>query len=169
MVAQCTETGLQTVINLCKNKELFRIKIERSNDMLIMDYETKNDCDEESRNAISEILNNNTSLIITVTNELSKIKDILSIKELPSSYKMIFDCHNCRAGRPEYAISSSIPNAILSKIEQIREGNEEVVIDWEKVFKDKMDNKVPGLFSKKAAKKYMPVTYRELANILSEN
>lgn len=171
MVTQCTESSLQTVITKFSNKEVFRIKIEKNEDQLFIDYDTKADCsDDKKKKEISDMLNDCTGLIIKVVNDLIKLKDILSIGESPTEYKMLFDCYNDRAGRPDYSISFVIPNVILNKLDSLKEDKEEeIIIDWNKVFKDKLDVKVPGLFSKKSSKKYMQVTYRDLANILSEN
>jgi hypothetical protein len=39
-------------------------------------------------------------------------------------------------------------------------------VDWDNIFADKLNENVPGLYSKKSSKKYIPVTYKSLIEIL---
>ncbi len=160
MVVKCSKDELAKVIDYARNSKLVYLKIEKKDDILIMDYKLIDNIKKESVLLKTEhMLKTSLKTTFDLIGQLEKLHHVINVDITPISYTLTYDC-TVNSNIPLYSLSSALPNSIVIQPKK------EVEIDWDNMFADKLDQEVPGLYSKKAAKKYAPVTYRELVEIL---
>lgn len=161
MIVQCTKDELVKVIDYARSGQLVYLRIEKKDDVLIMDYKLISSIKNESVLArIEYLIKTSLKTTFDLISNLGKLNNILNANITPISYSLTYDC-DVNSNVPLYSLSSALPTVVLQQ-------NEEPVkeIEWDKVFADKLNEIVPGLYSKKSSKKYAPITYSELIEVL---
>lgn len=161
MIVQCSTEEVTKVIDYARQSKLVYLKVEKQDDTLIMDYSLIDSIkDPIVLEKIEYVLKNSIKTTFDLINKLNQLNDIIVRDIKPISYTLYYECredHNA----PTYSCSNILPNGAFDV-----QSKQPVSIDWDNVFTDKLEEKVPGLYSKRSAKKYIPVTYRELIEIL---
>jgi hypothetical protein len=163
MVCECSIETVVKLIDYARKGDLIYLKIEKNNDILIMDYSLINEIKNESDfERIKKVQRNSLKTTFDLINKLNQLNNII-IKDIkPKSYSLTYQCLT-NSNMPIYSFASILPNGTMDL--QTRQS---INIDWDNVFTDVLDEKVPKLYIKKSAKKYVPITYKELITILRE-
>lgn len=161
MIVQCSVEEVTKVIDYARSGKLIYLKVEKKDDFLIMDYSLIDSVTNESDlEKIKVIQKNSIKTTFDLINKLTQLNDIIVRDIKPHSYTLTYECKT-NSNAPIYSHSSILPNGVFDV--QTRQS---INIDWDNVFTDKLEEIVPGLYSKKSSKKYAPVTYKELIEIL---
>lgn len=163
MIVQCTIENVTQLIEYARLKQIAYLRVEKGTDGLIMDYSLLSDIKNESESFRAEnVIKNSIKTLFDLINKLNQLSDIIERNIDPISYQLVYDCLG-NSNIPTFSFSSMLPNGIFDlPVQKV------INIDWETVFKDKATEEVPGLYVKKTPKKYVPITYGELAKMLSK-
>lgn len=161
MIVQCSIEEVTKVIDYARSGKLVYLKIEKKDDFLIMDYllldEIHNESDIER---IKNVQRASIKTIFDLINKLTQLNDIIVKDIKPQSYSLTYECKG-NSNAPIYSYSSILPNGVFDV-----QTRQTINVDWDNIFADKLNENVPGLYSKKSSKKYIPVTYKSLIEIL---
>ena len=161
MVVQCSVEEVTKVIDYARKGDLAYLKIEKKDDILIMNYSLISDIkDESERLRVENVSKDSIKTTFDLINKLMQLNDIIVKDIQPRVYKLSYECKS-NSNTPLYSFSSILPNGVFDV--QTRQA---INVDWDNVFTDKLNETVPGLYIKRSAKKYSPVTYKELIDII---
>ena len=163
MIVQCTVENVKQVTEYARTRQLIYLKVEKNQSDIIMDYSLIKDINDESEiERIKSIIKDSIRTSFDLINKLNQLSNILSHNVQPMSYQLVYDC-TVNGNTPMFDYSSMLPVP-----EEVLDIQETINIDWNTVFKDKLDETIPDLYIKKSPKKYSLVTYRELIKILNK-
>ena len=162
MITECTTVSVNNLIDCCHNKTLVYLNIKKGIKSFIADYDTLDHItNAELKNKYKKKLDDSIQGLLDVITQLNILKLALgnNVKINDFSFSLKFDI---RVEYKQYLLSYSsvLPPSISVT------NKKPVVIDWNEVFIDKLGETVPNLFTKKTSKKYVPITYGDLIEIL---
>jgi hypothetical protein len=161
MIVQCSVEEVTKVIDYARSGKLVYLKVEKKDDFLIMNYSLIDEVHNESDiERIKNVQKTSIKTTFDLINKLTQLNDIIVKDIKPQSYTLTYEC-KANANAPIYSHSSILPNGVFDV--QTRQA---INVDWDNVFTGKLEEIVPGLYSKRSSKKYVPVTYKELIEIL---
>ena len=168
MVTECTVESLNEVLDCLRKNKVYYLKIEKINNSLLMNYSLVDDLNKDLQESISNRLNNSIKITFDIIDKVSTLKKIIAKFNISDiiGYSLKYECKP-EGDNPTVSFSSMFSNSITNDSLDVKE-DEPVHINWDNVFSDKLDNVIPGLYSKKSAKKYVPITYKELVEIIKE-
>lgn len=165
MLTVCTVETMEELIELCQQRKITYIKIQKFDGKFNMEYNTINDLsfkdhteeyDNKLKNCMKEI-----SDLITQLRTLRNVIDNDKVKDV--SFSLKFDITLNRSSMLSF-FSIIPPGAAQFHIKK----KEPVKIDWDEIFADRLNEVIPELFMKKSAKKYSNATYKDLIEVLKQ-
>lgn len=163
MIDKCTSENLLNIINYAKDRKLVYFRVEKHEQDFLMEYNTLNDIDEIQNRIIAEnVIKNSLRTTFALIERLEQLKTLVDNDIIPSLYTLKYDVTQSTK-YPIFNVNTVMPEGYSN----IKNKKKKVEIDWNSVFEDKLNEIVPSIYSKKSAKKYIPITYKELIDIIS--
>jgi len=172
MIVNCTKESLEKLINQARNKNLAYVKILKDDKDFIMDYELYSRIEESLPDRIKRITNNNINSTLDIIDKLEYLKLLLKNNVMIHRYELHYDCIT-PGSKPLKTYTCAIPKdteLVDFDEPETKNGKETKItdIDWDELFKDKLDQAINGLFVKKSAKKYTFATYKDIIDIFKK-
>ncbi len=176
MIVKCDIESIDNIIKNIRESKLTNVRIVRDEiDGLMAFYNLL--CDDEyiyEKERILNIMKNSIQVTFDVLSELNNLKKAMINNVEPLSYELEYDC-TVNKNVALHTFSATFPanykNIVANETEGINSFKETkekppVSLSLKEMFADKLDKQVPFLYTKKPSKKYNPVTYRELVELL---
>ena len=157
MIVQCTEEIIIQVLDYCRMGNLAYLNIDKTDDKLVMDYILRDHL--ESKEKIDNVDNarkKSLHMIVQLMEELKDLQSKLEQKVEIIDYNLLYDCTTENVKFKTHKMFANVPKA-------------KTTVDFNELFEDKLDKKIPGLFTKVSAKKYVQITYKDLIDILKSD
>lgn len=173
MIVKCTEESVGKVISYCEKGELCFVNIEKDRDEFAMQYDLIGEVAKKEAKPEEFVSKCNStikrSLIVTrdLIKQLTQFKKALELdKDMTKvSFRLKYDCSLVgKNNLPTLSYGSSYPTNFFDSKSNVKQ----IVVNWEQVFSDRLNDYIPDLFVKKSSKKYAPATFKELVDILSK-
>ena len=162
MIADCNSTNIAKIIDYVKAKQIAFLSIKSIQGDLIMDYTLIDQVssDTAKNEEVAKRVRNSLQKSLFVIKKLQYLQLLLNNNVKPT-FNLLFDC---TIDIPTHSYSCILPAYV--DVSKLYNAKEEDKVNWNNVFNDRLDKYVPDLFTKRSSKKYIPVTYRELREIL---
>jgi hypothetical protein len=173
MIVKCTEESVGKVISYCEKGERCFVNIEKDGDEFAMQYDLISEIAKKEAKPEEFVSKCNStikrSLIVTrdLIKQLTQFKKALGLdKDMTKvAFRLKYDCSLVgKNNLPTLSYGSSYPTNFFNSKSDVKQ----IVVNWEQVFSDRLNDYIPDLFVKKSSKKYAPATFKELVDILSK-
>ena len=157
MIVECTEEIIIQVLDYCRMGHLAYLNIDKTDDKLVMDYILRDHL--ESKETIDNVDNarkKSLHMIVQLMEELKDLQSKLEQKVEIINYNLLYDCTTENVKFKTNNLFANVPKT-------------KTTVDFNELFEDKLDKKIPGLFTKASAKKYVQITYKDLIDILKSD
>ena len=157
MIVQCTEEIIIQVLDYCRMGNLAYLNIDKTDDKLVMDYILRDHL--ESKETIDNVDNarkKSLHMIVQLMEELKDLQSKLEQKVEIINYNLLYDCTTENVKFKTNTLFANVPKTTTT-------------VDFNELFEDKLDKKIPSLFTKVSAKKYVQITYKDLIDILKSD
>ena len=106
MVIKCSKDELAKVIDYARNSKLVYLKIEKKDDILIMDYKLIDNIKKESVLLKAEhMLKTSLKTTFDLIGQLERLYNVINVDITPISYTLTYDC-TVNSNIPLYSLSS---------------------------------------------------------------
>ena len=157
MIVECTEEIIIQVLDYCRMGHLAYLNIDKTDDKLVMDYILRDHL--ESKETIDNVDNarkKSLHMIVQLMEELKDLQSKLEQKVEIINYNLLYDCTTENVKFKTNKLFANVPKT-------------KTTVDFNELFEDKLDKKIPSLFTKVSAKKYVQITYKDLIDILKSD
>lgn len=162
MIAECTVDNIKMLISKALRQEIIYLSINLINNELVINYNLLDEIEkEENRDKIIDNLRKNVSFSRDLIDKLSFLNKLVSNNTLPIKYELVFSCSH-KEDKPKITYNAMYPSNVSI------DNSKKIPINWDTVFKDRLNENIPGVFHKRSAKKYLPLSYGELVEILKK-